>query len=208
MGTAIRMIGRRFGRLKVLSLARERNGNRYWLCLCDCGKQKEVFAGSLRSGRSKSCGCLSKELTVKRSTTHGRSYDRLYAVHQQMIARCHRKSHPAYKDYGDRGVTVMKRWRGKNGLANFIADLGEPDNPKLTVERRNVNGNYCPSNCYWATRKEQARNMRTNRMLTIGEESKCLAAWADEARCGVIAFKNRIKRGWDPERAFATPKLR
>lgn len=123
-----------------------------------------------------------------------------------MIARCYTVSNPKYKDYGARGITVCERWRGVNGLVNFLADMGNKPTPKHTIDRIEVNGNYEPSNCRWATQKVQQRNRRDNHILEYKGESKCMAEWAEHLDISQDIIESRINRyKWPVEKALTTP---
>ena len=148
--------GQRFGRWTAIKY----NGGKQWLCHCDCGKRKLVYAPRLKNGKSKSCGCLQKELLGNRRRTHGCSWPIEtceYAAWHHMIQRCTYRKNPSWKHYGGRGITVCERWL--HSFANFLADMG-PRPERLTLERIDVNGNYEPSNCCWDTWSQQNKNQR------------------------------------------------
>ena len=139
----------------------DRHGLR-WMCLCTCGETISVYGHNLVSGRQVSCGCYNdkrKRSAIKHG--HARKDERSseYTSWHMMIQRCTNPKSTCYEDYGGRGISVHKPWLK---FENFLADMGKKSNPKLTIERRNVNGNYEPSNCYWATRKQQRANQRCN----------------------------------------------
>lgn len=174
------LTGRRFGRLVVL----ERAPNKYkthttWRCACDCGNVVEVAAGSLRTGLTKSCKCLTRELTAQKNHKHGHAsrteQSRTYRAWENAKARCHIPSQTNYADYGGRGISVCERWR--NSFEMFLADMGECPH-RLTLERIDPNGDYEPVNCRWATTKEQRRNKRTTVFIapgiTIGQAAEAL----------------------------------
>jgi hypothetical protein len=157
------MIGQRFGRLIVIGEAERyvapKTGkpSRRWLCRCECGGQAVSTASKLRSGHTKSCGCLQAENRTK----HGHHGTGAYRTWDAMIQRCHNERHTKFYMYGARGITVCDRWRK---FENFLADMGErPDNASL--DRIDGAGNYEPGNCRWATRREQQRNMRSNHVV-------------------------------------------
>src|SRR4051812_1219565 len=197
--------GERFGRLVVTErVANAASGNAQVSCRCDCGREKIVRVSHLTSGAVVSCGCVRAETSLKNvpPPTHGHCAGAkpsdTYASWAAMIDRCRRPSHSAYANYGGRGIRVCARWEA---FENFLADMGERP-PAGTIERRDTNGNYEPSNCRWATRKEQGRNRRTNRLLTVGGATKCIAAWSEETGINRTTIRQRLVRGWSAEQAL------
>lgn len=207
MPVSIDLKGQRFGRLTVLErdcLTNKRNA--YWICICECGNYSSVASGSLKNGTTKSCGCLNKEPTVKPCYRHGQHRSRLYGVWHGMKSRCYNPNLKYYKHYGGRGITVCEEWR--NDFSTFYdwamangydenAERGE-----CTLDRINVNGNYEPSNCRWASVVEQANNRRGNRMVAAFGETKTMAQWARDAGISYNTFAQRIEDGWSPEEAL------
>lgn len=182
------------------------NGQTRWWCICECGTRKLVSGIVLRDKRSQSCGCLQSELTVKRSTKHGHSPMRgkispTYHSWCGMIARCTNPGHGSYARYGGRGISVCEPWLD---FANFLADMGEK--PKgASIDRVDTNGNYEPSNCRWATAKEQGRNKRNNRLLTYQGETLCLQEWAERLGIRGETIWGRLDTGWSVNDALSTP---
>lgn len=131
---------------------------RFGLFKCFCGNEFKTYTQSIKLGLTKSCGCIHKELIVKRNvsrTTHGLSKHKIYTVWKSMMGRCNNIKHISYKDYGQRGITVCERWLN---VKNFIEDMYPSYIEGLTIDRVNVNGNYEPNNCRWANNNVQARN--------------------------------------------------
>jgi hypothetical protein len=159
------MIDQKFGRLVVLSFERsDGNYNKYWRCLCDCGKETVVVGDKLRSGRTKSCGCYGAEIRanlVKKADEERRLYTK--KSYQAMINRCHNPNAPNYSRYGGKGISVCDRWRfgenGKSGWLCFFEDMG-PKPTGHSIDRIDGDKTYYPENCRWATQQEQMLNRK------------------------------------------------
>lgn len=185
--------GQKFNKLTVIKRATPKEGlNRYrarWLCRCECGNLVAIITDKLKNGRTKSCGCSSH--MGGNHKTHGRSRTTEYRIWSGMIQRTTNHKATSYEGYGGRGITVCDRWLK---FENFYEDMGSrPDN--LTLERIDNEKSYSPENCKWDTSKNQARNRRNNRHITIDGVTKVLAVWLEELSMARNTFKNRIARG-------------
>lgn len=195
----IDLTGRTFGRLTVIQYDHSKNGA-YWLCRCECGKTKVIKGNSLTRGVTTSCGCKSREMSISRSTTHGMTGTRIYRIRSGMIARCYNENAASYPKYGAKGITVCDEWLGENGFINFYnwaMENGYKDN--LTLDRINPKGNYEPSNCRWATYKEQANNTKATVFLTYDGETKPASEWAEIVGISQSAITRRKRKGWTDE---------
>lgn len=152
------LTGIKFGRLKVIEEGEPLKGEgwsvRRWICFCDCGNQTLTHQNHLTSGRSRSCGCLATEKS-KELKTYGDSGSRLYKTWSNMKRRCDNKEDKSYPNYGGRGITYDPRW---SDYINFREDMLEGYSDDLTLERVDVNGNYCKENCTWIPLEMQSRN--------------------------------------------------
>ena len=210
MSKALELIGKRFGRLLVISRAENYQNPSggtasMWNCTCDCGKQCVCRGSHLTGGKIVSCGCHGIQAVRNSLIKHNGTRTRLYGVWLNMRSRCYNKNVRSYANYGKRGVTVCDKW--KNDFAAFrdwALSTGYDDTAayqQCTIERKDVNGNYEPSNCCWATAKEQANNRRP---AALGERSKLvlfrgniltLTQLASAEGISYKAAQARVKRG-------------
>ena len=201
------LTGQTFDRLTAIKdVGRSKEGKSIWQCRCSCGKEIEIIGSYIIRGRTQSCGCLIRDINKQRATTHGYTrgdkITRTYRSHQDMINRCTNVKNKSYKDYGGRGIKVCFAWL--ESFENFLSDMGErPEG--MTLDRINVNGNYEPSNCRWATRKQQNRNRTNNHILTFNGQTLCISEWAEKLGFSHSTINQRLKRGWSVERALTTP---
>lgn len=201
------MTGKRFGRLTAISADDNCSGVRRWICLCDCGNQVSVSQGSLASGNSKSCGCLRADTIGSLSRTHGHRTDRKrtpeYTAWQCIKERCYNRHNKRYADYGGRGISVCGRWL--NSFENFLSDMGMRPSPEHSIERKENSGNYEPDNCVWATRQEQGRNKRNNRLISLNGETHSLVEWSEILGIPYSTLYYRSYEGWSDERVLTEP---
>jgi hypothetical protein len=186
--------GLRFGRLLVLRRYEKtaRHGWKYE-CQCDCGNLKIVLQENLCKGQTSSCGCLHSQTFRSITTTHGMSKTPLYKSWSSMIRRCKKTSGKDASRYANRGIRVCERWKI---FENFLDDMGPTWKRGYSIERKNNDGNYEPSNCRWATAQEQARNRSTNHQITYNNETHLISEWAEMAHVSIGQIINRQKSGW------------
>src|SRR6185437_2482423 len=146
------------GRWTVLSYAGVAPGTQMWNCRCECGNERQVSAGNMKGGKSKSCGCLQQETASKTFFRHGQCDHPIYNSWACSKDRCYNKNNQDFKYYGGRGIKVCERWLVD--FWNFWDDMAPGWRPGLTIERKNVNGNYEPKNCCWLSIEEQQQNKR------------------------------------------------
>lgn len=201
--------GQRFGNLVVLHHEITPGNKTFWLCKCDCGKDVLVGYGELKSGNTKSCGCLRRKLASERlrkqTTKHGMFGSRIYHIWDSMKARCYNRNHVAYKNYGGRGITVCDEWR-YNFEVFYAWAMAHGYQDYLTIDRIDNNGNYCPENCRWATMLEQSANKRNVILLTVHGETKSISEWSRETNISADCIRRRLKSGWSEEKIFTKPK--
>lgn len=195
------LCGCRFGRLTVEKLLA---GS--WYCRCDCGNFVAVRIGNLRSGNTRSCGCLQRKRASEMNTIHGAANEPEFDAYTAMIARCTNSAHTSYRNYGARGVRVCDAWM--ESFWSFIADVGSRPSSRHSLDRIDNNGHYESKNVRWATRREQMRNCRINRVIVFNDESACLQEWSERVGLSVWCIAGRLRRGWSVERALTTGNLR
>lgn len=206
MAIVKRLENQKFGRLTaVREVGRTKSGNAKWLCSCDCGGEKIVSAYSLRSGATQSCGCIKREQNTDMFTVHGQRNTPLYKLWAGIRNRCNNPNARKYANYGGRGIKVCPEWE-TDFLAFSEWCLSNGYSDGLTIERNDVNGDYSPDNCSFATQKVQQNNRTNNHRITYNGETKTLSQWADHLGMSYSMLEHRINRGWSVEEAFAIPK--
>lgn len=197
----IDLTGEKFGRLTVIFRSDKPGHMVYWNCQCDCGNTTIVPGASLKNGRIKSCGCWHKEESALRAakqfTKHGDAGARLYRIWKSMRNRCLNPNNTHWDAYGGRGITVCPEWDDYTVFRKWAMSHGYTD--ELTIDRIDVNGNYCPENCRWAAFDEQANNKRNSRLITIGGVAHTLAQWSAISGINRGTLKSRLKSGWSDE---------
>ncbi len=197
--------GESFGRLRVLDrLGRTACGGARWLCLCACGRLHVAASTDLRRGVVRSCGCATSEFIAEAKTTHGHTRAGAvtpeYSAWRLMLSRCRQETNVNFRYYGGRGIRVCEEWQ--RSFEQFLADVGPKPSPEYSIDRVDFNGHYEPGNVRWATRAEQARNRRTNRVVTFRGTTMSLAEAAERAGIPYGRASARLRRGWPLERAL------
>lgn len=153
------IIDQKFNRWSVIGRAHNRGSKAFWLCECECGNKREVSGDALRNNRSLSCGCLQREVAAKEKLDHGFWNHKFYPTWNGMVARCYNGESTSFNNYGGRGIKVCEEWRHDPTV--FCEWCDNQDIPKgYTLDRINNDGNYEPSNCRFASKKEQQHNTR------------------------------------------------
>lgn len=211
------LTGQRFGKLTVLCV--EKGGeHKYWKCRCDCGNIKIASTRYLLNGTTKSCG-HERRNPNRKIVTHNKNpltkngkrklcyleHQRILQIRKSMIERCECKNNINYKFYGGKGVSVCKDWR-ENPLSFYDWSLENGYEENLTLDRKDVNGNYCPENCRWVTMKTQNRNKSNNILIEYNGEKKTLSEWCEILKLPRQTIRHRIyNMNMDIEEAFTIP---
>lgn len=179
-GQYIDLKGQKFGKLKVIEFYEKTPKQTKWLCECECGNQCVVYSSHLKSGHTKSCGCISKERIKNLNFKTGLSQTKLYRVYRNMLNRCYWEKSDMFKHYGARGIEVCDDWKNKeNGFEVFSEwAFNNGYNEGLTLDRIDCNKGYCPENCRWVDAYVQANNKRKNWYLKINGEIDTVGNWA------------------------------
>lgn len=181
-----------FGSLTVLRLGQSKGNGAVWVCQCKCGTQKEIRSSDMVQGKISSCGCEHRERISRAVTTHGMTNTRTHKLWQAMKMRCNLIS----QNYSCRGITYCDRWES---FENFYLDMGEvPEG--MSLDRIDVNGNYEPSNCRWATQEQQSNNKRSSVFIEWNGKKQTITQWAKEFGMNPDKLRARRRYGWSIER--------
>lgn len=196
--------GRKFGKL----LAIRDTGKRRYLFVCDCGEKVIRPINSVRGGDNPMCKSCKSEVARQNgynNRTHGfsKTKPKLYDVHRQMMQRCYNLANKDYPNYGGRGIKVCEDWHDIGKFIEWAELSGYKD--KVTIERLDVNGNYCPNNCSWIVNERQALNTRKVRLYTYRGVTKTISDWAEEYNLTKYTLKGRLNLGWDMEETLKLP---
>lgn len=198
---------RRYGLLVVRDRDNSQPGIVRWNCICDCGNVLSIRGGNLRSGNTKSCGCVRNEMTGRRSLKHGQSVGYKstpeHRAWKQALNRCRNSKLKSWEHYGGRGISVCPEWEAS--FQAFFDHVGNRPSPVHSLDRINVDGNYEPGNVRWATRVEQARNTRRNTQFEYRGEAGCFADMVDIAGINYSTAKDRKLHGWSIADIIETP---
>ena len=206
--------GRKFGRLTAIRpLYRTEYKEWIWLCKCNCGKQTRSIKSHLLSGHTKSCGCLQKEKASENNKKHGLTKTPFYHIWQNMKRRCLDVKNISWSNYGGRGIKVCKRWMDFMGFKedmyeSYLEHCKKFGGKQTAIDRVANGGNYEKKNTRWATFKEQANNRTDNHLITLNDITKTMKQWSDIYKIDYCTVRNRLKRKWEPLKAFTYSKLK
>lgn len=202
-------VGLRYGKFVVLSFDHTEKQKKYFLCRCDCGKEKVVNIYALKSGNTKSCGCLHSEMLANQNKLHSKwniKNQRLMQIWRAMKQRCYSVTSKSYKYYGGKGIKICDEWLNFHNFQEWALSHGYQDN--LTIDRHNSEADYCPENCSWETMQTQANHIENKtKWLTYKGKTQSLADWCRELNLDYFRTKARINNcDWSIADAFEKPR--
>ncbi len=195
---AINLLGMVFKDLTVTEYIGCGNHGAKWLCLCRCGKEKQVTSTNLRNGKTTSCGCRS----IPINTRHGMTGSKVHKIWTQMKYRCLTPTSHAYDRYGGAGIFVCDRWLI---FENFFEDMGYPPSKKHSIDRIDGTKGYSKENCRWATSMQQSANLKTNKKITLNGIVYNEREFARVIGISRSTLRSRLRRGWSIERISNVP---
>lgn len=208
MKERVNIVGKRFGRLEVLSFSHNIGYTKYFLCRCDCGAEKTIAKNALTTGKVVSCGCKRSESFARlvESQKLPEHYLQLGKIFRGMVKRCYDKRSNRYHRYGERGISICDEWMDDiNAFRKWAVDHGY--RPGLSIDRIDNDGNYCPENCRWVDSKAQSNNYSRNVFVEFDGKRQTLSQWSRELNIPTSTLHNRIRvKGWSIERALTQPR--
>lgn len=187
-GKPFDLTGERFGFLVALKIIGKKSRQNVWLCKCDCGESHQSTASHLNRGVVKSCGCKKGFTKHNHCPRSGASSE--YSCWRNMKQRCYNQKNPEFKNYGYRGISVCERWL--NSFENFVEDMGYKPGENYSIDRIDVDGNYCPENCRWSTTKDQNDNKRQSVIITAFGETGSLTSMARKYGISPTTLRYRL----------------
>jgi hypothetical protein len=204
MSKAHDLTGRRYGLITVIERDRtDQRKDARWICKCDCGTTKSLFAMQIKTGKTVSCGCQIASQARARALRHGLTKTSEHRSWSSMNSRCNNPNHHAYEQYGGRGIKICARWKS---FELFLSDMGPRPSLSHTLDRINNDGDYEPGNCRWATKEEQRLNNSYVRIIEIDGVTRRLSEWARVSGIPFDVLSKRLNAGWDPKRAITQPR--
>jgi len=207
MGKKVDLTGQKFNRLNVIREASKQRGKGFgvlWVCKCECGNETTVDSRSIKHGNTKSCGCLEREVLMKRNTTHGQAFTgnktAEYKAWMHMKSRCYNPNVERFKNYGGRGIEVCERWL--QDFTYFFEDMGKKPEGKYSLHRIDENQNYCKENCMWATDYIQNRFKTNSVYLEYNGEKKIQNDWAAELKVKPSKIVYYRQKGWEFDKIY------
>ena len=199
-------VGDKVGRLTILGIEKVLiNGKMrvYCHCKCECGNIKKIRMDSISTdkGKTQSCGCFAKEESGRRVATHRMTRSITHISWMCMRSRCNNPNNPSYEHYGAIGIKVCERW---DSFENFLEDMGERPSKSYTIDRIDVNGDYEPSNCRWATAKEQQNNKHNTIYITLDGQTHTIPEWADILGIKESVIRVRLRRNKTAKECLST----